>query len=407
MSRSPFESEQSRILTPTDLNTYASSSAHSLRSSNHRPSKNVLQSIVSNSTLKSNSFLSEKHQLTATLDQRRPSAQIKTTTKMNRSVMDDRMPSPEGSAQKQNNLSVSFFNIQKAALKNQLRVGTSDARTNISKTLSTSLMSASPTKHSERSKLGGSLVKKIEEKCKAVEVNKQIMKESLDCREQRKEIESQVTALETRIAKLKHEEEEVMKRVQKVKEDTEKTMENKKRRQEDLLLKEQFYKQKQEEMRKRKEKATNIRVNVKTNVHQAKINNLENKYNTALHVKTDNNNYKSIKETIEKQKSEKNKMLVRRVSELHESVKAKKIDKEINGMNKFTEKSVNQMNKDKETAEKLAKRYQELADYEQEMLERLGRTYELHKSQVSELEQISTMRVEECFEDRIKPYKKI
>jgi len=130
------------------------------------------------------------------------------------------------------------------------------------------------------------------------------------------------------------------------------------------------------------------------------LNTYRSKHNAVLDAKLENYNQKLIKEEITKMVNDRNQMLKKQIMDCKDQIKSKKLGKETNQLNKVITKCVRQIDDDSQTLENLNKKYQELAELEQVMLDNLGKTYDMHKSKIIELEQVFTMKVEPNIERR-------
>ena len=243
-------------------------------------------------------------------------------------------------------------------------------------------------------RMSDEVAKKIEERDQAVELNMKISQAALSFHTRRKEIEDQVVALEERIKMLQKEERNVTRKIIKTHEKTEQTLENKRRKQLDLEAKLALKALREAELKQRQEKVSTERRNSKAGVSQAVLRNQRAKVNTVLDVKLDNYKNKLIKEDINKKEGMKAQALRQSVVNTHEKVKTNTLGKEIGEMTRWTKKNISRIDTDSQKYEELSKKYEELAAKEQAMLDNLGKTYDLHKNKIQELEKVFTMKVQ-------------
>jgi len=236
--------------------------------------------------------------------------------------------------------------------------------------------------------------KKIEERDQAVELSRKMSQTRLSFHNRRKEIEDQVSALEGRIKRLQKEDQEVTRKIIKTHEKTEETLQNKRRKQMDLEYKQALKAFREAELKHMKEKIANERRSIKAGVHQAVLKNQRMKLNTVLDVKADNYKNKLIKEDINKKENVKAQALRKSVVNTHEKVRTIALGKQIGDMNTFTMKNISRIDEDSQKYEQLSKKYEELAQLEQTMLDHLGKTYDAHKNKINELEKVFTMKVQ-------------
>jgi len=236
--------------------------------------------------------------------------------------------------------------------------------------------------------------KKREERNQVHGLNSKVYQAAASSSLKRKEMEKQVAALESRIQRLKQEEREVTRRIMKTNEKTEKTLQIKMRKQEELEAKRQLQAMREKELQKKQEKILNERKNNRASVRQAVLNNQRAKHNTVLDVKAENYQQKLIKEDINRKQAAKYQSIKSKINNLHEELKTRKFGKEINNMQTSTFKNMINIDNDAIECEELSKRYQELTNMEQAMVENLGRTYDLHHHKIVQLEKLFTMKVE-------------
>jgi len=253
---------------------------------------------------------------------------------------------------------------------------------------------------SQTARLSDVVNQKTEERLQVGALSSKMNEAAMSSRAKRKEIEDQVALLENRINRLKKEEDEMMRKIAKTNEKTQITLMNKKRKQEDLNAKLLYKEQKEEEMRKLREKIAKERKNVRSGVRQAQLNTYRSKHNAVLDAKLENYNQKLIKEEIKKRVDDRNQTIIKTVNDMRDQIKSKKLGKETTQLSKVITKCAKQMDCDSQMLENLNKKYQHLAELEQVMLDNLGKTYDMHKSKIMELEEVFTMKVEPNVERR-------
>ena len=253
---------------------------------------------------------------------------------------------------------------------------------------------------SQTARLSDVVNQKTEERLQVGALSSKMNEAAMSSRAKRKEIEDQVALLENRINRLKKEEDEMMRKIAKTNEKTQITLMNKKRKQEDLNAKLLYKEQKEEEMRKLREKIANERKSVRSGVRQAQLNTYRSKHNAVLDAKLENYNQKLIKEEIKKRVDDRNQTIIKTVNDMRDQIKSKKLGKETTQLSKVITKCAKQMDCDSQMLENLNKKYQHLAELEQVMLDNLGKTYDMHKSKIMELEEVFTMKVEPNVERR-------
>jgi len=232
-------------------------------------------------------------------------------------------------------------------------------------------------------------IRRYEESKRMRDAKKRMGGEIFETVNQRKEIEHQVTALETRIKRLQMEERQMIKKINETASKTEKILEAKKRHQEELHNKYLQNKAREEYLEKRRQEINQQRNEVKSHLRDAIIGTYKTKHDIAYTVKQENNYIKMLKEQKEQETLEKNKERIKQLNAQHQDFLVKH-NRKISGNDaKYYER----LEEEKRKIYDLNDKYQELEKQEQALLQKLSATYNLHKAKIDQLEKVFSLKV--------------
>jgi chromosome segregation ATPase len=237
------------------------------------------------------------------------------------------------------------------------------------------------------------VLKRFEDVRQTRDEKKQLGTEVFENVNYRKEVEKQVSMLETRVKRLQQEEKEIIKKINDTSDKTEKIIGMKKQHQEHLVDKANRKKNIEDTTEKRRQEIIQYREDQKNQIQSSVLDSLNKRQLTATSVKNENGNLKDEKNTKQDETLNKNKDIIKKINETHAEFLARKQALEEQKKEKAKSGYNSKLETERKKTEDLQSKFKELEEMEQQLLKKLSNTYNVHQEKINKLEKAFNLKV--------------